>query len=289
MSDVTIPERGYLFGHSDAETDRLQKQARLFNASTQRMLRDAGIMAGMKVLDVGSGAGDVALLLAELVGPQGHVTGVDSNASLLGSARARVHAAGYANVTFHSADITEMQLASDFDAAVGRCVLFFLSDPIAVLRKIVAAVRPGGAIAFQEPGNAVLAPVAMPPSPLLDRMWGWITELYRRTGMDLYLGLRLFSIFGAAGLPEPEMHLDAAVGGGAAWAGYDYMASLVRTLLPRFAQFGIATAEEVNIDSFAERLRAEMVGQQGAMTTWSFVTAWTHKPATSAARSAQDN
>ncbi len=280
MSDAISHESGYLFGHSATETDRLQQQARLFNASTRRMLRDAGISAGMRVLDVGSGAGDVILLLAELVGPQGHITGVDPNAALLASAQSRVQAAGYTNVTLLSADITELPLAPDFDAAVGRCVLFFLPDPVAVVRKLVAAVHPGGVIAFQEPGNAALAPVTSPPSPLLERMWGWITELYRRTGLDLQMGLHLFSIFVAAGLPEPEVHLDAAVGGGVDWAGYEYMASLVRTLLPRFVQYGIATAAEVEIESFAERLRAEVVGQQGAVTTWSFVTAWTRTPPT---------
>ena len=59
----------YLFGHSEEETRRLLLQGRLFNPYTRRLLEDAGITSGMKVLDVGSGAGDVALLAAELVGP----------------------------------------------------------------------------------------------------------------------------------------------------------------------------------------------------------------------------
>ncbi len=79
MSEATTPGTGYLFGHSDNETERLRKQARLFNPSTRRMLEEAGITRGMKVLDVGSGAGDVALLLADLVGPLGKVVGVDRN------------------------------------------------------------------------------------------------------------------------------------------------------------------------------------------------------------------
>jgi SAM-dependent methyltransferase len=277
MSEGTIHGNSYLFGHSGDETQRLQKQARLFNPSARRLLEDAGITSGMKVLDVGSGAGDVALLIAELVGAQGTVVGVDSNPQILETARARVQAAGLCNVSFLAGDIAQVALDADFDAAVGRCVLFFAPDPVAVVRRVSQAVRPGGSIAFQEGGTG-LQPVAVPPSPLLDQMWHWIIELYHRTGMDVYTGLRLFPIFLEAGLPAPEMHLDAAVGGGADWAGYDYMASLVRTLLPRFQQLGIATAEEVDIGTFAERLRAEVVSQQGVMTTWSFVTAWTRKP-----------
>src|SRR3712207_9537188 len=63
----------YLFGHSEEETRRLLLQGRLFNLYTRRLLEDAGITRGMKVLDVGSGAGDVTLLAAELVGPDGTV------------------------------------------------------------------------------------------------------------------------------------------------------------------------------------------------------------------------
>jgi hypothetical protein len=56
------------------------------------------------------------------------------------------------------------------------------------------------------------------------------------------------------------------------------MASLIRTLLPQMVQFGIATPEAVGLDTLAERLRAEVVGRQGVVTTWSFITAWARKP-----------
>jgi hypothetical protein len=64
-----IRSNPYLFGHSDQETQRLLNQARLFNPSTRRLLVEVGITAVMSVLDVGSGAGDVALLAADPVGP----------------------------------------------------------------------------------------------------------------------------------------------------------------------------------------------------------------------------
>ena len=87
-------------------------------------------------------------------------------------------------------------------------------------------------MAFQEPANATLAPMSLPRSQLLERLWGWILETYRRAGMDLYMGLRLRSIFAEAGLAAPAMHLDAAAGGGPDWPGYEYMARLIRTILP---------------------------------------------------------
>jgi cyclopropane fatty-acyl-phospholipid synthase-like methyltransferase len=82
----------YLFGQSAAEAERLRLQARMFAPYTARFLQDAGISPGMKVLDVGTGAGDVALLAAGLAGQQGAVVGIDFNAELIQAARARAAA-----------------------------------------------------------------------------------------------------------------------------------------------------------------------------------------------------
>ncbi len=278
MSEDNTADAQYLFGHSEEETRRLLLQGRLFNPYTRRLLEDAGITSGMKVLDTGSGAGDVALLAAELVGPHGTVVGVDSNPLILETARKRVQAAGLKNTSFVATDISQLALDEDFDAVVGRCVLFFLSDPAAVLRRLASHLRPGGIVAFQEPGNATLRPDALPASPLLDQIWEWAMETYRRSGMDLKMGLRLFPLFLEAGLPTPQMRLDAAVGGGPEWAGYGYIASMLRTLLPLIEKFGVATAEEIDIDTFEERLRDEVVSRGGVVSTWSFITAWAKLP-----------
>jgi cyclopropane fatty-acyl-phospholipid synthase-like methyltransferase len=79
----------YVLGRTAEETERLQAQAVFVQPFTERLFRDAGIDRGMKVLDLGSGAGDVALLAARLVGSEGEVVGIDSNPSILETARAR--------------------------------------------------------------------------------------------------------------------------------------------------------------------------------------------------------
>src|SRR5215510_2378967 len=90
----------YVLGRSEAETRRLILQNQIYGPLTRRFFQAAGIGPGMKVLDIGSGAGDVALLIADLVGPSGSVVGVEMNESILETARARVESAGWRNVTF---------------------------------------------------------------------------------------------------------------------------------------------------------------------------------------------
>jgi ubiquinone/menaquinone biosynthesis C-methylase UbiE len=268
----------YLFGQSAAEAERLRLQARMFAPYTARFLQDAGISPGMKVLDVGTGAGDVALLAAGLAGQQGAVVGIDFNAELIQAARARAAAAGMENVSFAVGDAASAELDRDFDAVVGRCVLFFAREPAVLLCRLTGYVRDGGIVAFQEPANATLAPMSLPHSQLLERLWTWILETYRRADMDLFMGLRLRSIFAQAGLPAPAMHLDAAAGGAPDWPGYEYMARLIRTILPQIIKLGGATEEDVGIDTLADRLRAE-IGDDGAAVTWGFITAWAHRQA----------
>ena len=79
----------YTMGRTQGEEDRLIQQSQLYDAVTRRFLWEAGISSGMKVLDIGSGPGDVALTAAELVGPEGAVVGVDVNPEILETARAR--------------------------------------------------------------------------------------------------------------------------------------------------------------------------------------------------------
>jgi hypothetical protein len=76
----------YPFGHSDAETRHLQAQVRLFGPMTRRLLEEAGIATDMRGFEVGSGAGDVALVAADLVGTGGEVVG---DPVILETARAR--------------------------------------------------------------------------------------------------------------------------------------------------------------------------------------------------------
>jgi hypothetical protein len=156
---------------------------------------------------------------------------------------------------------------------VGRVVLVYLDDPVAALRGLSAQLKPGGVVAFQELDWGV-EPIAEPPSQLLAQVWTWVPETFRRAGLDPRMGLHLHQTFVAAGLSTPHMHLFAPVGGGTGWAGYDYLASGVRSNLPAIVAYGVATEAEIAIETFARRLEAEVVGQGGVIALPTFVGAW---------------
>src|SRR5215472_16828102 len=147
---TSVPGRDYLLGYDDAEHDRLIRQAIRIAPITNRFLRDAGIGLGQRVLDLGSGMGDVAMAAARVVGPTGAVVGLERDARSIARARARVAAAGFSNVRFTQADVNDALTDEPFDAVVGRFVLMFLPDPGLVIRSVARLLVAGGVLAFQE-------------------------------------------------------------------------------------------------------------------------------------------
>jgi ubiquinone/menaquinone biosynthesis C-methylase UbiE len=266
---------GYVLGHSSKEIERLQKQNLFIEDFTWRCLRDAGIKPGMKVLEVGCGAGDVSLMLAELVGPEGQVVGVDFNQPVLETARERARAAGFNNLVFKQGDIHEIALAYDFEAVVGRLILFHLKNPAETLRYLLNHLVPGGLIVFQD--YDLCAAAAYPPSQLFDQTLGRIIEAFKRGGADPQIGLKLGEIFREAGLPRPEMRCEASISAGEDWAGYEQLALVTRTMLPLFEKLGMATAAEVDVDTLADRLRADIGSRGGTGRGPDLVSAWTTK------------
>src|SRR6476646_11890400 len=128
----------YALGYTDAENRRLIRQAAALSPLTERLIRDAGISTGHRVLELGSGMGDVAMLVARLVGPTGEVLGVERDPNSIKIAQSRAHEAGLQNISFSQSDITQLHGGKLFDAAVGRFILQFVPDPVAVVRSLVA-------------------------------------------------------------------------------------------------------------------------------------------------------
>jgi SAM-dependent methyltransferase len=267
----------YVLGRSEVESQRLIKQATFLRPSTERVFRKAGISEGMRVLDLGCGAGDVSFLAAELVGPTGSVVGIDVDPGVLAVARARANERGLTWVKFEERAVDTFTTTELFDAVVGRFVLIYQADPVATLRHVSRLVRTGGLVVMQEPDFRV-GIATVPTVALWQHVQHWIAETFRRGGVHYDIGGRLYHVFRLAGLPGPALLEHISAGGGATMRPFcENSAEIVRSLLPRIEQFGIATTTEVQVETLADRLEHETCAAECQITYIPIVGAWTAK------------
>ena len=275
-------------GRSESETERLIKQFELYDDVTRRLFLRSGIAKGMKVLDVGTRTGDVACMLSEFVGAEGTVIGVDLNADILEFAKAQAKEFGITNIEFIAGDIRTLELPNDFDAVAGRLVLMYMAAPTDVLKHLATHVRPGGIVVFQEVDFTPYT-VVHPDTPLMNDLIEWRRTLFERsvfersvferTGAHVDMGMELYKAFVDAGLPEPALHFEAPMGGPENWPGFGYFEKIFRhNILPRLEAYEIATADEVDVDTLAERLQAEVASSKRPIMLPPRITAYATLP-----------
>jgi ubiquinone/menaquinone biosynthesis C-methylase UbiE len=268
---------GYALGHAEDELDRIINIARFLGDLTEHVLHLAGLDRGMRVLDVGCGPGDVTFLAAKLVGPEGTVIGVDLSPEAIETARQRAASADLANVHFLTHDLVDLVLDEPVDALIGRLVLQYLADPALVLRGLATLLKPGGLVAFQE-GFIEDRTYSEPVCQVYETMIQRIAQTFTRIGADPRTGRRLAQIFQEAGLPAPQMILHARVECGPDSAIYDLGVQMTRVMLPLMQRTGVATAEEVGLETLAERMRAEVVALDATVVLPAWIGAWTRTP-----------
>lgn len=261
----------YVLGHSDRELARLERQAAFFGDMTRDGLVRAGIVSDMRVLDLGCGVGDVSAIAAELVGPRGQVVGIDISGDALAVAERRMKAAGHDHVRFAASTIEDFADYANFDAIIGRFILIHIADPAALLRQLAQRARPGARIAFIE--MDVGTATALPPLPLMQRCVDWIIEVYRRAGRESEMGSKLYAAFRSAGL-TPGMAGFTRIASEEDQDGFAFLTESVRSMLPAMEQLGIATPEEVGIDTLRDRLVTEAAGGSHCIFYPRLVTAW---------------
>jgi ubiquinone/menaquinone biosynthesis C-methylase UbiE len=277
-ADGRMADPAYALARSDEEYDRLSRQAAFLRGTTERLFRVAGLAPGMRVLDVGSGAGDVALLAAELAGAGGAVVGVDVDGAALRIARGRAQSLGLRQVTFIEGDVFTAELAGGFDAAVGRLVLMYRADPAEALRRIAAQVRPGGLVVFQELDlDPAIGARSLPEQTLWNETGQLVIETFARAGMQVRMGRQLFGAVLAAGLPAPTMRDEALVGGGPDFAGYAWLAGVARSLAPMMAKLAVGDPQRLGLDTLADRIRDDAVAGAAVVWTPSFVGAYARR------------
>jgi len=268
------PSSSYALGNTNTEHERLIWQAALLAPYTERFFREAGIGPGQRILELGSGVGDVAMLTARLVGPSGMVVGIERDGSSIARATARVAEAGLRNVTFIQSDVSEAASNGPFDGAVGRFILEFVPDPLAVLRRVLRLVRPGGIVAFQEPSYTPFLSLST-NSPLWFAGVSLIQETLQRAGANTDIGLALHRIFQDAGLHAPTMRMDIPLGADPNFTRW--ICDLLCSLRPQIQKQNLSLESLGDFDTLPERLRSEAATSGTVVPFVALVAAWSHR------------
>ena len=276
MASCTLEQLMYILGATDAEHDRLNRQGRLISKITRHFLEEIGLCPGMRVLDVGTGVGDVALLAARMVAPRGQVIGIDLDESALEQARHRASERKIRNLHFHNCEFRNYERVDSFDAVVGRCVLLHQQHPASTLASVAKNVRSGGIVAFQEPWFSQA--FSFPKAPLFEKVIGWLHSAVRGSGLDGDIGLKLPQIFASAGLAIPQLTFEMLVNCSAHSEIYQFVADTGRSLIPKLEQLNIVTAGTLQIETLANRLRQEQAGLGSVVGIMPLMGAWCHKP-----------
>ncbi len=103
---------------------------------------------GSRVLDVGCGLGDTSQQLARLVGPNGHVTGVDASPRFIETATREAAQAKLENLRFFAADVQTADLGGPYDLAFSRFGTMFFASPVQALRNVAKSLISGGRLAM---------------------------------------------------------------------------------------------------------------------------------------------
>lgn len=273
--EITTVEPRYVLGHSDHELRRLKHQSRYWSEATLSLLQAAGISRGMRVLDLGCGAGDLSFMVASIVGSEGSVIGVDRAPEAIATARGRAARLGFSQVEFRRADVSAMVLDSRVDAIVGRFVLMYLGNPTQSLRRLVGQLRPGAVVAFLEMDLTTARSV--PPAPLYDGAIQKVQQAFIDGGVPLDLGSNLWQIYLAAGLGVPRMQTHIRVEAAPSPETSRYLAETTETLAARRSS-GAYRLEHADEPSLEERLMRELSARRSTTISPMVIGAWARRP-----------
>jgi 2-polyprenyl-3-methyl-5-hydroxy-6-metoxy-1,4-benzoquinol methylase len=189
--------------------ERLQILARERWPDTSALFERAGLGPGMRCIDIGCGGGEVSFGIARLAGPDGRVTGLDMDETKISLARQAAAERGFTNVEFRVVNVNDWDEASAYDVVYSRFLLHHLSRPVELLRRMWAAVRPGGVIIVEDADFDGW--FCHPPNEGFDFFLRTYRQVVARSGGDHAIGRKLHAYFAAAGIPDPSMNLVQAV------------------------------------------------------------------------------
>jgi SAM-dependent methyltransferase len=264
----------YTLGSDASERDRLRRQTDELHEHAVALLDRVGVRPGWRALDLACGPRGTLELLAERVGGDGQVLGLDINPVHVTQARQLVSQRGLRNVRVTVGDARATGLPSaSFDLVHARLLLVNIPDPEAVVAEIVRLLRPGGTVACEEADGALM--LCHPPDTAYDRLNATFREMYARLGADLGIGRRLHQLLDDAGVVDIGIEARADVRP----AGHPrrtVMLDLVRAMRSKVIAAGLLTAHEH--EQLDRRARAHLAAPGTIVVPYLSFLAWGRVP-----------
>lgn len=189
-----------------AEGERLILQCRGLEREARWLLDRVGVQPGWRAVDVGCGPLGVLDLLADRVGRDGEVVGLERDSRLIALGETLLRLRDLPRVRFAQGDAYASGLPrGSFDLAHARLLLINLTDPGRALAEMIALVRPGGIVAVQDIDQVPW--LCEPPHPAWDALVSAFLLVWRANGLDPLIGRRLPALLRTAGLVEVEVEV----------------------------------------------------------------------------------
>jgi SAM-dependent methyltransferase len=241
IAGMTTTVDQYALGRTPEEYERLRAQSRVWGAATARLFDQVGLGSGARCLDAGCGPGETMRTMAQRVGPDGWVLGVDVDGPLGEQALRSLHAAGHHQCTFECADVSADRIpGGPFDLVFARLLLFHVHDRIGVLRRLWDLVAPGGHLVVQdydvEPCNV------QPELETIDEFRRVVRGAFEGAGCDVRAGHHLPLLFAEAGVGAPD-GTDVAGRLEPFAAASAMFGAVYRSVLPGALALGLTTEE----------------------------------------------
>jgi len=248
----------YLLGDSRREAARLRRQARLWDPTAFALFDRIKVGRGWKVLEVGPGKGSLHMELRRRV--KGPIDAVERSRVFADLLRARCRRDGFGPGTIWETDLIDAPLPRGaYDLIFARWVFLFLPDPEAHLRKLAAALKPGGLLAIEDYCRPTMRRVPEPPH--WENFLKADLAFFASEGGDANIGARLTDLYERVGLTVVDVRPTIKLGpaGSAVW---NWVTSYFMGVMPQLAKFPPFNAAQ------AAHLRRDWLAAGRRRTSW---------------------
>ena len=238
------PNVVYSLGRNVSESSRLQRQADELFAQSAALVGRTTLGPGGSCIDVGCGPRGILDLLAERVGPEGRVVGLDADPNHVAMAQQMAADRKLDWVSVVHADARNCGLpASSFDVVHGRTILITVPEPFELVVEMVRLAKPGGWVIGLEPD--VELSICYPSHPAYERLGAMFPAVFSRNGADWRMGRRVAELYRAAGLVDIQLEVRAEVYP-KGHSRRTIRVDLLRSMRPFIVELGLSTDSELD-------------------------------------------